>query len=203
MAEVAGDQRATTTAETNEHGTATLRTADAPKSRSRRGWIWLVIVLAGVGAGAYFAYPRIVLALSTVSTDDAYVNAHVTFVAPRIAETVVSVKFDNNDFVRKGDLVVVLDDAMEKIRVAQASAALDLARKEADAQLASTRAIVAQAKANRFKLASAQTDLRNQAASLRAAIADLHQREAAEKLAKLEAERYANLAKGKSITQEQ
>jgi membrane fusion protein, multidrug efflux system len=175
-----------------------------PKSKSSsRGWIWMVVILLGLGVGGYFAYPRIVLALETVSTDDAYVSAHVTYLAPRISESVVDVKFDNNDFVKKGDLIVVLDDAIEKVRVAQAEAALKLAQDEANAQLASTRAIVAQAKANRFKLSSAQTDIRNQVASLRAAIADLRQREAAEKLSKMEADRYATLAKTRSITQEQ
>ena len=198
MAEEPRDQQATTT-------TTVAAPAAAPSKprRSGRGWPWLVGLLLALGVAAYAFYPRIQLALSTVSTDDAYVNAHVTFLAPRISESVVAVKFDNNDFVKKGDLVVVLDDAIEKVRVGQATAALDLARNEATAQLATTRAVVAQAKANRFKLFSSQTDIRNQIASLRAAIAELHQKEAAEKLAKLEADRYANLARTKAITQEQ
>ena len=39
----------------------------------------VVLVVAGV-----FGIPQIELALKTVSTDDAYVNGHVTFVAPRV-----------------------------------------------------------------------------------------------------------------------
>jgi len=177
--------------------------APAQPRKSDRGWIWLVVLVLALASGGYFAYPRIDLALATVSTDDAYVNAHVTYLAPRIAESVVEVRFDNNDFVKKGDLVLVLDDEVEKIRVDQATAALKLAEDQASTQLATTRSIVAQAKANRYKLASAQTDIRNQVSSLRAAIADLAQREAAEKLAKLEADRYANLAKGNSVTRDQ
>ncbi len=184
--------------------TATAGPAPAPKSGgSRKGWIWLIGLLLVLSLGGYFFYPRIALALATVSTDDAYVNAHVTFLAPRIPETVVDVKFDNNDFVKKGDLVVVLDDAVEKVRVDQAKAALDLARDEVTAQVATTRAVVAQAKANRYKLFSSQTDIRNQIASLRAAIADHRQREAAEKLAKLEANRYATLVRTNAVTREQ
>jgi membrane fusion protein, multidrug efflux system len=202
MAEEPRDQPASTT--TTTQVAAPSKPLEAPKpGRSGRGWIWPIGILLVLGAATYFFYPRIVLALTTASTDDAYVNAHVTFLAPRISESVVEVRFDNNDFVKKGELVVVLDDAVEKVRVGQATAALDLARNEATAQLAATRAIVAQAKANRFKLFSAQTDVRNQEASLRAAIAELHEREAAEKLAKLEADRYATLAKNRSITQEQ
>ena len=181
---------------------ATTTTAAKPR-KPGRGWIWPVVVVVALGLCGVVAYPRIQLAMATVSTDDAYVNSHVTFLAPRIAESVVEVRFDNNDFVKKGDLIVVLDDAIEKIRVAQAKAALKLAQDQVAAQLAATRATVAQSKANRYKLASAQTDVRNQVASLRAAIADLRQREAAEKLAKLEADRYANLAKANSVTREQ
>jgi membrane fusion protein, multidrug efflux system len=202
MAEHPRDQPASTAATTQV--AAPSKSVDASKARgSGRGWFWLVGILLVVGACAYFFYPRIALALSTVSTDDAYVNAHVTFLAPRISESVVEVRFDNNDFVKKGDLIVVLDDAVEKVRVGQAAAALELARNEEIAQLAATRAIVAQAKANRYKLFSAQTDVRNQEASLRAAIAELREREAAEKLAKMEADRYVTLAKNKAITQEQ
>jgi membrane fusion protein, multidrug efflux system len=201
MAEEPHNPPATTSVATSTP--APVPSASKPQAKSGRGWIWLVILLLALGGGAYVAYPKIVLALATVSTDDAYVNSHVTFLAPRISETVVEVRFDNNDFVKKGDLVVVLDDAMEKIRVAQASAALKLAEDQAAAELATARAVVAQAKANRYKLASAQTDVRNQVASLRASIADLGQREAAEKLAKLEFERYTTLAKANSVTRDQ
>ena len=42
----------------------------------------LVVVLA---VAAWFLVPWVITALNTVSTDDAYVNSHVTFVAPRVA----------------------------------------------------------------------------------------------------------------------
>ena len=45
-------------------------------------------------------------AFRTVSTDDAYVNGHVTFVAPRISGQVVRVLVDDNNRVRSGNLLV-------------------------------------------------------------------------------------------------
>src|SRR5215475_15755197 len=48
-------------------------------------------------------------ALNTVSTDDAYVNGHVTFVAPRVRGQVARVLVDDNNRVRRGDLLVELD----------------------------------------------------------------------------------------------
>jgi membrane fusion protein (multidrug efflux system) len=163
----------------------------------------LLVGAALVGGAGYFLYPRVVLALTTVSTDDAYVNSHVTHVAPRIAETVLEVRVDDNDFVKKGDLLVRLDEAMSRIRTAQAEAALESARKSEDQAMAMARATMATAKADRYKLASAISEVRNQLAGLRVAIARWEEGKAQEKLAKAEADRYVELAKRNAVTQEQ
>jgi hypothetical protein len=46
---------------------------------------------------------------NTVSTDDAYVNGHVTLVASRVSGQVSRVLVDDNDRVKKGALLVQLD----------------------------------------------------------------------------------------------
>ncbi len=56
-----------------------------PPSHPWRKWLLLAVIVAGLAAGGYFLVPLIVTMLNTVSTDDAYVNGHVTFVAPRVA----------------------------------------------------------------------------------------------------------------------
>jgi len=48
--------------------------------------------------------PRIITGFRTVSTDDAYVNGHVTFVAPRVPGQVVRVLVDDNNRVRASSL---------------------------------------------------------------------------------------------------
>jgi membrane fusion protein, multidrug efflux system len=178
------------------------RPATPPRRALRRLFVSLAL-LAVVAVAAYFLYPITRLALTTVSTDDAYVNAHVTYVAPRITETVRIVKVDDNDHVQKGDLLVVLDDTLWKVRVAQAEAALLVAGKNVEQAEAKARAGVAGAKANRFKLASAIAAVKNQVAGLRVAIAQYREAQAAQKLAAAEAARYAELAKRGSITREQ
>ena len=176
----------------------------APKKRSPAGRLLaLLAVAAGLAAAGYFLYPTVKLAMSTVTTDDAFVNGHVTYLAPRITENVLEVRFDDNDFVRKGDLVVLLDPAMWDIRLAQAEAALATAKTAEVQALATARATVAQAKANRYKLGSTESDVKNQEAGLRAGVARLREAEAAEKLAKAEAERYTNLVAKGSVTREQ
>ena len=59
--------------------------------------------------GAIRSLPRAITAFKTESTDDAYVNGHVTFVAPRVPGQVVRVLVDDNNRVRKGHLIVQLD----------------------------------------------------------------------------------------------
>jgi membrane fusion protein (multidrug efflux system) len=82
-------------------------------------------------------------------------------------------------------------------------AAVQVAQKTADQAVSKAQSAVAAARANRFKLASAMAEVNNQVAGLRVAVARLNEARAAEQLAKKEAERYAELAARKSITQEQ
>ena len=64
--------------------------------------------MAAIVIAAIFAIPWLYRAVTTVSTDDAYVNGHVTFVAPRVGGQVLRVLVDDNNVVRKGDLIVEL-----------------------------------------------------------------------------------------------
>ncbi len=50
----------------------------------------------------YFAIPYAIRALNTVSTDDACVDGHVTFAAPRVTAQVMKVLADDNNTVHSG-----------------------------------------------------------------------------------------------------
>ena len=54
----------------------------APPVHRYRKWLLLAGTVASLAVGGYFLFPWVHTALSTVSTDDAYVNGHVTLVAP-------------------------------------------------------------------------------------------------------------------------
>ena len=64
-------------------------------------------VLAAVVLAAIwkFGVPWIELTLNTVSTDDAYVNGHVTFVAARVSGQIVRVFVDDNNRVHEGQVL--------------------------------------------------------------------------------------------------
>ncbi|HEX4143223.1 MAG TPA: HlyD family secretion protein [Pirellulales bacterium] len=110
-------------------------------------------------------------ALNTVSTDDAYVNGHVTFVAARVPGQVTKVLVDDNNRVRQGDLLVQLDREPYTIQVALKQAVVDTAKTNVLLAQDQVRATVAQARSNRFRLEHAIEDVNNQLAALRAKVA--------------------------------
>ena len=85
-------------------------------AEKRPWWLWIaggvLVVVALIEA-----IPKVVTAFRTVSTDDAYVNGHVTFVAPRVPGQVVHVLVDDNNRVRKGNLLVQLDKEPYRVQV--------------------------------------------------------------------------------------
>jgi membrane fusion protein (multidrug efflux system) len=133
--------------------------------------------------------------LSTVSTDDAYVNGHFTFVAPRVAGQVVRVFVDDNYRVRKGDLLVQLDKEPFQIQVQLKQAAVKLAQADLVAAHDDARAMVAQARSYRFKLEYAIEQVNNQIALLRANAAALETSRARLARAKADFDRAKELEK--------
>ena len=82
--------------------------ARPPSHRWRKWSVWTGLA-AGLVVGGHYLKPAVDTALNTVSTDDAYVDGHVTLAAPRVSGQVSRVLVDDNNRVKKGDLMVQLD----------------------------------------------------------------------------------------------
>ncbi len=65
------------------------------------------------------------------ATSDAYVTGHIDLVSARVPGTVQTVKVDDNQIVRKDDVLVQLDPNDMQMKVALAKAALDAAEQQA------------------------------------------------------------------------
>src|SRR5262249_39981508 len=87
-----------------------------------------VLGLAILAVVLVFGIPWIEGMLNTVSTDDAFVNGHVTFVAPRVAGQIARVLVDDNNRVHKGDLLAELDKEPYRVAVSEKQAAVDTAK---------------------------------------------------------------------------
>lgn len=144
-----------------------------PAPNRSRKWIIASIAVIVLIVAAIFGIPAIHTALTTVSTDDAYVNGHATFVAPRIPGQVTRVLVEDNNRVKKGDLLVQLDPQPYQAIVNIKSAALASAQSDLEAARATVRGLEAEARSKRWKLQHAIEDVNNQIAMLKSDIAAL------------------------------
>ena len=159
--------------------------------------------VAGLAVGGYALAPTVKTMMETVSTDDAYVNGHVTYVAPRVAGQVSRVLVDDNDRVSKGDLLVQLDREPYQVQVDLKKAAVVNAEADVEAARAEVRGILAQARSQRWKLQRAIEDVDDKVAQLKARVAALRSKEASLDLARADFARAQQLFSRGAIAREE
>lgn len=133
---------------------ATSPPAEAPakKKRSARSFLLPIIALGLLGVGAWYGYDYWTDGRFMISTDDAYVQADMAFISPKISGYVDQVKVTENQQVKAGDPLLVVDNGDYKIAVAQAEsqiATLSKTLDRIDAQTAAARASLEQAQAQK------------------------------------------------------
>ena len=168
----------------------------------RKRLLWAGAVV-GLVVGGYFLVPVVETALNTVSTDDAYVNGHVTFVAPRVAGQVARVLVDDNYRVKRGDLLVQLDKEPYQVQVRIKKAAVAAAEADLVAAKAQVVGLEAQGGSQRWQLQQAMEEVDNQIANLRANVAAFESSKATLALARANLKRGEELAPSGSISKEE
>jgi membrane fusion protein (multidrug efflux system) len=143
-----------------------------------RKWLLRAGIVVGLVAGGYSLVPSVKTVLNTVSTDDAYVNGHVTLVAPRVAGLVSRVLVDDNYRVKKGDLLVQLDKEPYQVQVNIKKAAVVNAEVDVEVARSQVRGTLALARSQRWKLQRSMEDVDDTIAQLRARVAALRSKEA-------------------------
>ena len=127
----------------------------------------IVILVSALLGTRYWLYAR-----SHESTDDAFIDAHITQVSPKVSGYVVKVYVDSNQKVNKGDLLAEIDPRDFQARLDQAKAALAAgearlkeARTGIELTRANTRANVQQATGTVHQAGAGVTVSRAQAAA--------------------------------------
>lgn len=172
--------------ETKNTQAAQAANNEAPKKRSK-GFLITLIVL--VLAGTIFGVTKYLHSLRHEETDDAQIDANISPVIPRISGYVTEVRVKDNQKVKKGDTLVVLDNRNELIQVAQAKAALEVAKSNLNVAQATTSASRANISTYEANVSTADAQIEAAKVTLRRAEQDY--------------DRYANLIKDHSITQQQ
>lgn len=120
----------------------------APAHHRKYSTLVLILALfAAAGLAAYLYVPS----LYVVSTNDAYVSAHIVSVVPRVSAHVATLHVDDNTKVKAGDLLVELDPRDFRNAVDAAKADLESAMASAaniDAQKDEQKAVITQNEAS-------------------------------------------------------
>ena len=159
--------------------------AQAPK----RSKVFLIILIALVVAGSWFGISKWHHAQLHAETDDAQIAANISPIIPRISGFVKEVRVTDNQMVKQGDTLLILDDRDQRIKLEQAEAALATA----GSNLLSAKAISAAAHSNIGTSEFAALAIDGQIEKAKVAVWQTTQ----------EFDRYANLIKDHSVTQQQ
>ncbi len=101
------------------------------------------------------------------STDNTYLKAHMSLISPREAGYVQSVHFENNQKVRAGDLLVVIDDADFKAKVAEGEAQIQVEKAQIQSLESDKRVQKSRIQAQEAEIVAAEAGLERAAKDLK------------------------------------
>lgn len=171
--------------ESQTNNSPEMQTAAPKKKRN----IFPIILGLLVIAGGTFGITKYIHSLHHEETDDAQIDANISPVIPRVAGYVAEVRVKDNQRVKKGDTLIILDKGDFQIKLDQAEAAYTAAQNSFGAAQATTDAAQSNISAAQANIATIQAQIEAAKVNVRRTAQDY--------------QRYANLIKDHSITQQQ
>ncbi|WP_118953048.1 HlyD family secretion protein [Taibaiella helva] len=159
---------------------------EAKKPKSKR---FAIVFAALVIVGGTYGVIKYMHAQKHEETDDAQVESLISPVIPRVSGYIKEIRVSDNQMVKKGDTLLILDDRDLRVKVAEAEAALAAAQSSATVAGAG----IPVASANIF---SSESNINTVDAQIEAAKVNVWR-------ANQDFARYENLIKDHSITQQQ
>lgn len=151
-------------------------TAKAAVNPKKRGPLFLGLLLAVAACGGgYYAYDTLYASKHAI-TDNAYVGADVASITPLVAAPVTGVLVSDTEMVKKGDVLVRLDDTDAKLALALAEANYQSAIRRVTALVANDKGFVAQLAGREADRAQAAAQLSSAQANFEKAKIDLDRR---------------------------
>ncbi|HUX72458.1 MAG TPA: HlyD family efflux transporter periplasmic adaptor subunit [Steroidobacteraceae bacterium] len=144
--------------EQNAASGASAQNADG-RERRKGGRILPIAILAAALAAIAWGLYWFLVARWHVTTDDAYVQGEMINLAPQEAGSVTAVDVALTQYVRRGEVLVRLDDQDAQIGLARAEADLAQTARSVAALYQTAQADLAQVAARRAELAKARSDL--------------------------------------------
>ena len=131
---------------------------EQPRSAKKK-WLVALLLLIGVVVGGYYGFAVWQHAATHVSTDNAYVQADMAQITPRVHGTVTDVLVHENWWVKPGQVLVRLDTRDYEVRLAEATAALTRARESVDQLFAAVAVANERRRATQSQIQEAQAEV--------------------------------------------
>jgi membrane fusion protein (multidrug efflux system) len=189
--QAAQELAAIATADKSEQAEQTEQAAQAATTQKRKKLFALlggVILLAALAYGAYWYF----IGSRYVSTDNAYTAAEIASITPAVNGIVADVKVVDTQYVKQGDVLVVIDSSDAKLALLQAEADLDRAQRRVQSYFANDAGLAAQVLAREAEQNRAAAQVLSAQADLQRAELDLHRREALAKSGSVSGEELTN-----------
>ena len=87
-----------------------------------------MVIIILIIAGTFIGFSWWIKSKTHIETDNAFVEARIHSISAKIPGTVIQVPVTDNQFVKKGDLLVELDARDYQVRMQNAAALLDIAQ---------------------------------------------------------------------------
>jgi membrane fusion protein (multidrug efflux system) len=164
----------------------THKKAAEPKKRSKT---FIIILALLVIVGGWFGISKYVYGQHHEETDDAQVESNISPVIPRVSGYVKEIRVKDNQQVKEGDTLLILDDRDLRLKVEEAEAALSTAKSNLAAARSTTSAATTNISTSRANVAIIDAQIETAKINVWRTTQDYN--------------RYANLIKDHSITQQQ
>ena len=162
--------------------------ATTQKRKKLFGALAGVILVAGLGYTAYWHF----IGSRYVSTDNAYTAVEISQLTPAINGIVADVKVVDTQAVKKGQVLVVIDDSDARLALAQAEADLGRAQRRVQGYFANDSGLAAQVLAREAEQKRAAAQTISAQADLQRAELDYRRREALSKSGSVSGEELSN-----------
>jgi membrane fusion protein (multidrug efflux system) len=159
------------------------------EKKQKKNKIFLTVLITLVVLGTVFGVYKYIHGQHHEETDDAQVEADINPIIPKVSGYVATLRVDDNQFVKAGDTLVVLDDRDLALRVEQAQAALENAKANVSSSGAGYETAQQSALSSSFNAQAAEGNIELAKVRLRRAESDF--------------KRYEELLKSNSITKQQ
>ena len=156
--------------------------------KKKKSPVFYIVLTVAVLAAAFFGFRQYQYGQAHEETDDAQIAADVSPVISKISGYISEVKVKDNQFVKKGDTLIILDNRDQKMAVSQAEAALGTASSNVSSAQAGSEAA---------------SGINNSRAAVKTANAQIEAAKVNVWRTEQDMKRYSELVKDHSITQQQ